>query len=69
MKNDKLKIIFVGMPDMALICLSELLENNFNIVGVVPPKKSHETYNFFKQFVLSKNLNLIDFNESPNEQD
>ena len=27
----KLKVIFVGMPDMALVCLSELLENEFNM--------------------------------------
>ncbi len=64
---EKLKIIFVGMPDMALVCLSNLLEKNFNIIAVVPPKKTHETYYFFKNFVLSKNLNLIDFNSSPNE--
>ena len=67
--QNKLKIIFVGMPDMALVCLSNLLQNNFNIVGVVPPKKTHETYEFFKQYVLSNNLNLIDFEESCNEKE
>ena len=42
--------------------------DNFNIVGVVPPKKTHETYEYFKQFVLSKNLNLIEFENSCNEK-
>lgn len=67
LKVDKLKIIFIGIPDMALVCLSNLLEKQFNIVGVVPPLKTHETYELFKNFVKSKNLNLIEFNESPNE--
>lgn len=68
MNREKLKIIFVGMPDMALVCLSNLIAKDFNIVGVVPPKKTHETYNYFKQFVLSKNLNFIDFENSPNDE-
>lgn len=68
MQKDKLKIVFVGMPDMALVCLDELLENGFDIVGVVPPNKNHETYNYFEQFVSAKNLNLIEFDESCNEQ-
>ena len=33
MTKEKLKIVFVGMPDMALVCLSRLLEENFNIVA------------------------------------
>lgn len=65
--DNKLKIIFVGMPDMALVCLTNLLEKKFNIVGVVPPKKTHETYSYFKQFVELRNLNLIDFESSCNE--
>lgn len=69
MTKEKLKIVFVGMPDMALVCLSRLLEENFNIVAVVPPKKTHETYNYFKEFVKYRNLNLIDFENSCNEYD
>ncbi|MBQ8634558.1 methionyl-tRNA formyltransferase [bacterium] len=66
--NEKLKIIFVGMPDMALVCLGVLLQNEFDIVGVVPPKKSHETYNYFKQYVEAKKLNIIDYEKSCNEE-
>ncbi len=66
---EKLRIIFVGIPDMATICLSNLLASKFNIVGVVPPKKNHETYSFFKKIVLDKNLNFIEFEKSPNDND
>lgn len=67
--NKKLKIIFVGIPDMALVCLENLLLNNFDIVGIVPPKKTHDTFNFFKNFVQSKNLNFLEFENSPNDSE
>lgn len=65
----KLKIIFVGTPDMALICLDGLVRNNFEIAAVVPPRKDHVTYNLFKSFVNDKKLNLLEFNDSPNEKE
>ena len=66
---DKLKIIFVGIPDMAIICLDNLLAKKFDIIAVVPPKKNHETYDYFKSFVTAKGLNLIEFENSPNDKD
>ena len=66
--DKKLKIIFVGIPDMALVCLANLLEKGFNIIGVVPPKRTHETYSYFKNFTQTKGLNLIEFEKSPNEK-
>ena len=68
MNNKKLKIIFVGMPDMALVCLPNLIDKGFNIVGVVPPKKNHETYPFLKQICSFRNLNFLDFDKSCNEE-
>lgn len=64
---DKLKIIFVGTPDMALVCLDGLIKKRFNIVGVVPPSKNHAMYSVFKNFAIEKGLNFIDFNQTPNE--
>lgn len=66
--KDKLKIVFVGTPDMGLVCLSNLLEKNFDIVAVVPPSKDNDAYFCFKTFVESKKLNLLDFIDSPNEK-
>ncbi len=66
--KEKLKIVFVGIPDMALVCLDNLLKKNFNIVCVVPPNKTHETYSYYKEFIDNKNLKLVDFENSPNEQ-
>ena len=67
--DKKLKIIFVGIPDMALVCLDSLVKEGFNITGVVPPRKNHDTYEFFKNFVENFGLNLIEFENSPNNED
>lgn len=67
--NKKLKIVFVGVPDMALVCLNNLVEKGFDIIGVVPPKKDHDTYEYFKSFVENKNLNFIEFNGSANSSE
>lgn len=57
----KKRILFIGIPDMALVCLEGLLRQNVNIVGVLGPKKDHDTYNMFKNFVANFNLNFIEY--------
>lgn len=46
---------------MAYVCLDGLLAAGVNIVGVMGPKKSHNTYAQFKNFVLSRNMNFIEW--------
>ena len=59
----KKRILFVGIPDMAYIGLDGLLMAGVNIVGVLGPKKNHNMYYDFKNFVLSRRLNYIDYDE------
>ena len=59
----KKRILFVGIPDMAYIGLDGLLMAGVNIVGVMGPKKDHNMFYDFKQFVLSRRLNYIDYDE------
>ena len=59
----KKRILFVGIPDMAYIGLDGLLMAGVNIVGVLGPKKEHNMYSDFKNFVHSRKLNYIDYNE------
>lgn len=59
----KKRILFVGIPDMAYIGLDGLLMAGVNIVGVLGPKKDHNMYFDFKNFVVSRNLNYIDYDE------
>lgn len=59
----KKRILFVGIPDMAYIGLDGLLMAGVNIVGVMGPKKDHNMYYDFRNFVLSRRLNYIEYDE------
>ena len=59
----KKRILFVGIPDMAYIGVDGLLMAGVNIVGVLGPKKDHNMYNDFKNFIYSRGLNFIEFDE------
>ena len=57
------RILFVGMPDMAEVCLDGLVEKGFNIVGIIGPKKTHPTYLKFKNLVIFHKLNFIEYDK------
>ena len=59
----KKRILFVGIPDMAYIGLDGLLMAGVNFVGVLGPKKDHNMYYDFKNFVHSRRLNYVDYDE------
>ena len=59
----KKRILFVGIPDMAYIGLDGLLMSGVNIVGVLGPKKNHNMFYDFKNFVIKRGLNYIDYDE------
>jgi len=59
----KKRILFVGIPDMAYIGLDGLLMSGVNIVGVLGPKKDHNMFFDFKNFVAYRGLNYIDYDE------
>ena len=62
-KPSKKRILFIGLPDMAYICLEGVLNAGFEVVGVMGPKRNHETYTNFKKFALSKGMNFIDWTD------
>ena len=59
----KKRILFVGIPDMAYIGLDGLLMAGVNIVGVLGPKKEHNMYEDFSNYVFSRRLNYIEYDE------
>ena len=63
----KKRILFIGMPDFAIIALSKLNEHKVNIVGVVPPHKSDPTYNIMCDITKDYGYKLIEYNNSLNE--
>lgn len=58
------KILFIGMPDMALVCLHKLAAKGINIVGVVPPAKNDNTYKTMVDTAQQLGLEVFDYNIS-----
>lgn len=61
MSDFKKRVLFIGIPDMAYICLDGLCMSGVNVVGVVGPKEDHPTYLNFQRFVRARNLNFIEY--------
>lgn len=57
----KKRVLLIGVPDMAYMGLDAFLMAGVNIAGVIGPLKSHNTYNDFRNYVLSKKLNFIEY--------
>lgn len=65
MKKEDLRIVFMGTPDFAVETLQILVENKYNVVGVVtsPDKPAGRGYQFqhsaIKKYAISKGLHLL----------
>ena len=57
----KKRVLIIGIPDMAYIGTDVLYNAGVNIVGVLGPIKSHNTYVSFKKFIEDKQLNFIEY--------
>jgi len=66
LKKERKRILFVGIPDMAYVCLDACISAGVNIVGVLGPKPSHNMFNNFKNFVKARGLNFIECNDFSN---
>ncbi len=62
------RVLFMGVPDMALIGLDALTFAGVNIVGVIGPKKTSNTYKMFKNFVSNKGLNFIEYDSLSDDE-
>ncbi|MGE5944323.1 MAG: methionyl-tRNA formyltransferase [Flavobacteriales bacterium] len=71
MKN--LRIVFMGTPDFAVATLKALVENNYNVVGVItaPDKPAGRgqklSESAIKQYVTSQNLTILQPTNLKNE--
>lgn len=65
MNKEDLRIIFMGTPDFAVQSLKALVENKFNVIGVItmpdkPIGRGHKIqYSAVKEYALSVGLNIL----------
>lgn len=63
-KKYKKRVLFIGMPDMAIVCLNKLVEKGINIIGVVPPEKTDTTNKLMVNTAQNLGLDIIEYNIS-----
>lgn len=68
-KKFEKRILFAGMPDMALECLDRLILEGINIIGVIIPPKTDAGFIPFLDTVKKNGLNIISYKESLSEPD
>jgi methionyl-tRNA formyltransferase len=74
MDKKDLRIVFMGTPDFAVESLKILVENNYNIVGVItmpdkPAGRGHKVqYSAVKKYALEKHLPLLQPEKLKNEE-
>ena len=62
------RVLFIGMPDMAIVCLRKLHEEGINIVGVVPPPKSDPTFKLMCDEAKNLGYPIICYEKSLDEK-
>lgn len=67
--NFKKRILFIGMPDMGLVCLAKAVAERVNIVACVPPDKNNGTYKLFCDFAKKLDMNIIPYENSLSDED
>lgn len=74
MKKDDLRIVFMGTPDFAVESLKALVENGYNVVGVItmPDKPSGRGYKIqpspVKKYAIEKALTVLQPEKLKNEE-
>lgn len=62
------RILFIGMPDMAIVCLRKLHEEGINIVGVVPPAKTDPSFKLMYDEAKNLGYPVICYDKSLDEK-
>ena len=67
MQNNSKKIVMIGMPDMANICLTNIVNAGLNVVGMIPPHKNHSGFNNIVQCAGALKVPVYVYENTPNE--
>lgn len=64
----KMRIAFLGIPELGAHCLNALKENNKNIVVAVPAVPENPSHNFMMGLLKHHGIPALFFNKTPKEQ-
>jgi len=61
------KILFLGQPDMAVVCLNKLISAKLNIEAVVLPDKSNPSCETIRTSAQNNGIKTFEYEKTPNE--
>lgn len=61
------KILFIGQPDMAIVCLNKLVNSKLNIGAVILPDKTNISRENIRTIAINNNIEVLEYDKSPNE--
>lgn len=63
------KILFIGQPDMAIVCLNKLISSKLNIGALVLPDKTNISRENIRTIAINNNIEVLEYEKTPNEPD
>ncbi len=63
------KILFMGQPDMAIVCLNKLISSKLNIGALVLPDKTNVSREHIRTIAINNNIEVLEYEKTPNEPD
>lgn len=61
------KILFMGMPDMALVCLNKLISTGLDIGAVILPDKTNISRQNLANVAQNAGIKILEYENTPNE--
>lgn len=61
------KILFMGMPDMALVCLNKLISTGLDIGAVILPDKTNISRQNLANVAQNAGIKILEYEDTPNE--
>ena len=61
------KILFMGQPDMAVVCLNKLINSKLNIGAVILPDKTNISRENIRTIAINNNIENLEYEKTPNE--
>ena len=74
MEKQDLRIVFMGTPDFAVASLKAIVENGYNVIGVIttPDKEAGRgkklRYSSVKEFAFQQNMHILQPEKLKNEE-
>ena len=61
------RILFIGQPDMAVVCLNKLISEKLNVAAIILPDKTNHSRENLREIAKNNNIEVFEYDKTPNE--